>query len=142
MSSENFSDLKMEIELLKRDISFITTLFDKMDKLIQKIEVQQDNIVDKTNTLIDKRIELTKEEFTEIYNILNKTESTINSRIHEIEKMLTEKISDVHDDLHSHINDENNLGKKVNKIIYIGSGIGLILLWIIENLDLVKKFIN
>lgn len=141
MSSENFSDLRIGVELLKKDMSFLTTLFDKMDKLIQKIETQQDTIVDKTNTIIDKQIDLTKEQFAEIYVILNKTESTINNRIHEIEKLMKEDISELKSDLESHIDSEDNLSKKVNKIIYFGSGIGLLLLWVLENLDLVKKFV-
>ena len=141
MSSENFSDLRIGVELLKKDMSFLTTLFDKMDKLIQKIETQQDTIVDKTNTIIDKQIDLTKEQFAEIYVILNKTESTINNRIHEIEKLMKEDISELKSDLESHIDSEDNLSKKVNKIIYFGSGIGLLLLWVLENLDLVKKFL-
>lgn len=142
MSSENFSDLRIGVELLKKDMSFLTTLFDKMDKLIQKIETQQDTIVDKTNTIIDKQIDLTKEQFAEIYAILNKTESTINNRIHEIEKLMKEDISELKSDLESHIDNEDNLSKKVNKIIYFGSGIGLLLLWVLENLDLVKKFLS
>jgi len=142
MSSENFSDLRMEIELLKKDLSFITTLFDKMDKLIQKIESQQDTIVDKTNVLIDKRIELTKEEFAELYCVLKNTETTLNSRMQEIEKLLSDRIQNVHKDLKEHIDDEGNLGKKVNKIIYVGTGIGLLFLWIVENLDIVKKFLS
>lgn len=141
MSSENFSDLRIGVELLKKDMSFLTTLFDKMDKLIQKIETQQDTIVDKTNTIIDKQIDLTKGQFAEIYVILNKTESTINNRIHEIEKLMKEDISELKSDLESHIDSEDNLSKKVNKIIYFGSGIGLLLLWVLENLDLVKKFV-
>lgn len=141
MSSENFSDLRIGVELLKKDMSFLTTLFDKMDNLIQKIETQQDTIVDKTNTIIDKQIDLTKEQFAEIYAILNKTESTINNRIHEIEKLMKEDISELKSDLESHIDSEDNLSKKVNKIIYFGSGIGLLLLWVLENLDLVKKFL-
>lgn len=142
MSSENFSDLRMEIELLKKDLSFITTLFDKMDKLIQKIESQQDTIVDKTNVLIDKRIELTKEEFAELYCVLKNTETTLNSRMQEIEKLLSDRIQSVHKDLKEHIDDEGNLGKKVNKIIYVGTGVGLLFLWIVENLDIVKKFLS
>ena len=92
MSSENFSDLRIGVELLKKDMSFLTTLFDKMDQLIQKIETQQDNIVDKTNIIIDKQMDITKEQFAEIYALLNNTESTINNRIHEIEKLMKEDI--------------------------------------------------
>lgn len=141
MSSENFSDLRIGVELLKKDMSFLTTLFDKMDKLIQKIETQQDNIVDKTNIIIDKQMDITKDQFAEIYALLNNTESAINNRIHEIEKLMKEDISELKSDLESHIDNEDNLSKKVNKIIYFGSGVGLLLLWVLENLDLVKKFL-
>ena len=142
MSSENYSDLKMEIELLKRDISFMTTLFDKMDKLVQKIETQQDNIVDKTNTLIEKRIDCAKIEFSELQDALEKTELTITTRIKDIEQLLYEKIDAVNIELRTHVNNEESLGKRVNRIIYIGSGVGIFLLWAIENLDIIKKIIS
>lgn len=139
VTKEHLVELKMEIELLKRDISYITSLFNKMDSLILKIENQQDKISEKTGDLIEQKVKCAQEELSDLYDNLQKVENNIHSRINSIENILLTEIKKIGKDLNDHINDENTLLKRADKLKYILVGAIAIFIWVIKNFDVIEK---
>ena len=140
--SDNLLELRLEVGLLKRDVSYMTTLFDKMDKLIEKVKDQQDNIIDKTNSIIETKDQRTKEEFDELYDTLEKIETSLVDRIGIIETLLHSELKEMNKTLKDHIDEEDDIFKKLNKLIYTGSGVFLILLWALNNMDTLKSLLK
>ena len=45
------TDIKVEIAMLKQEVSFINKLFERMEILIQKVDNQYETLVDKTSKI-------------------------------------------------------------------------------------------
>ena len=131
-------ELKLEIELLKKDLEFTATLFNKMEAVLGKISEQQNDISDRTTQLISQNSLTTKEEFKDIYIVIDKIEESLKDRLGEIELILSHKLTSIDTTLTDHIKDENNITNKVNKFVYVSSGDAFIVVWILSNLDFVK----
>lgn len=140
--AEHLANLKLQVELVKKDISFITTLFEKMDKVMSKIEVQHDTILDKTNLLIDSKVKLTTDDLSDLCDALEQTKLILHERINSIEKILLSELTVVKDTLTTHILDDNSIKNKVNKIIYAGTGVSVFLIWVFNNLDFIKHVLK
>lgn len=140
--ADNLVELRLEVGLLKRDVSYMTTLFDKMDKLIEKIKDQQDNIINKTSLIIETKDQRTKEEFDDLYDTLEKLETTLSDRICTIENLLHGELKEMNKTLKDHIEEESGISKKFNQLKYTGSGVIIILLWALNNIDTLKAILK
>ena len=55
MADENLHDVKVDVEVLKHDVSTLTRLCEKMDKIIEKLVDHQDVIITQIYKDMDKR---------------------------------------------------------------------------------------
>lgn len=136
------SSLRMSIELVKKDVSNINNLFDKMDKGIAKITEQQELISTKTSALIDQKERDTRAEMNEIYQKLERTEAALESKISCVEKSIMAELKSLTTTLVDHIKDEDSLVLKAKSFIYGCSIISAIILWIVNNPDFLIKILK
>jgi chromosome segregation ATPase len=127
METSILTDLKVEIAMLKQEVSFINKLFEKMDTLINKIDAQHDTLVDKT-TKVESNLTFTKEELTELYSSL--------------EKSITREIKTLDADLSKRIRTIEDKTGSLFEAKWMGMGIIAAITWLISNLDSVKKLFN
>lgn len=135
---QNLTDLRVEVAMLKQEVSFINKLFGKMDDLINKIDSQHDLLIDKT-TKIESNLSYTKEELSELYNSMEKSEKLINDRIESIEKLISVRIDDVNTSLSKRIADQETETKGIKEKVLIGSGAVVLLAFIVTNYENIKK---
>jgi hypothetical protein len=140
--SEDFISMKLEIELIKKDIYFINTLIERLDLFMTKIQDQQDIILEKTNIIIESKAKLTADDLSDLSLALDKTKTILNDKIFILEKSILEEVSDVKSDLMSHVANDNSLVRKYNRIIYVSGAILAIVVWGFNNLDFVKFLIK
>jgi len=138
----NFSELRTEIELLKKDVSFIKTLFDKMDRVIEKIETQHEVLFNKTSSVIDEKFNSTKDEVSELYETIENTKKLINDRVESIEQILRSEIKEVDTTLTTHKKEYDEYVGKINNLVYGIGAVALFIGWIVTNIDFVKKIFN
>ena len=134
-------DLKVEVAMLKKEVSFINILFEKMDKLINKIDSQHDVLIDKT-TKTESNLTFTKEELTNLYTSLEKTEKEISDRINSIERLLSEEIKNINIDLSSRIDKQEKLTGNLSNMKMMILGMIALVTWLASNLDFIKKIFN
>lgn len=79
MAGENFSSIRLEVELLKKDMATITTLCEKMDKALDKFVEQQEKIIN------------------QVYSDMENMKNTINSDIKELNTRITSVNKDLSD---------------------------------------------
>lgn len=128
------TDIKIEVAMLKQEVSFINKLFERMEVLIEKVDTQYETLVDKTSK-IESNLSYTKEELQELYQLLTQTERTINDKIDSVEKALNKDIDQ--DKLRL-----NALEEKTEDLLqskWTIAGATGVVLWIISNIDFVKK---
>lgn len=136
--NSTLSDLRVEVAVLKREVSFINKLFDKLDAVIEKIDSQHDSLLDKT-TKIEANLIYTKEELSELYSSLEQTEKGISDRINTIEKMLTGEIENLNCNLGERITKQEEKTGDLLQAKWLLWGGGAVVLWVVSNLEFVKK---
>ena len=138
-SSDNtfLTDVKVEIAMLKQEVSFINKLFERMEILIQKVDTQYETLVDKTSK-IDYNFSGTKDELEDLYEMLTVTEKQINQKIDSIEKSLEQKIVSAEVRVATLETETGSLLESKWKIL----GGGAVIMWIFSNFDIVKKLFN
>lgn len=135
---QNLTDLRVEVAMLKQEVSFINKLFGKMDDLINKIDSHHDILIDKT-TKIESRLSYTKEELAELYNSIESSEKMINDRIQSIENLVSIKIDSVNSNLSKRLDYQEKETSEIKGKIMMGSGVVAILAFIFTNYDNIKK---
>ena len=96
----NETDNKLEIELLKKDVSVVTALLGKFDTTIEKMQEIATNL-SRMVSLQEQRIETQEEVTKEVQSVLemrrlehNSDIKDLHSRITTVNRELTEKIAD------------------------------------------------
>lgn len=131
-------DIKVELAVLKQEVSFINKLFDKLDSVIEKIDSQHDSLIDKT-TKIEANLIYTKEELSELYAALEQTEKGISERITAIEKILSTEIYNLNQDLGGRLTKQEEKTSNLFQLKWLLWGGGAVILWIFSNFDVLKK---
>jgi hypothetical protein len=138
----DYDGLKLEIELIKKDIFFINTLIERMDVFMVKIQNQHDVILEKTNIIIDSKVKLTVDDISELCLDLDKTKDLLSNRISMLEKTITEDVTEVKENLSKHIAKNNSIVNTYNKIIYAAGVILAVIIWGINNLEFIRHIIK
>ena len=131
------TDIKVEIAMLKQEVSFINKLFERMEVLIQKVDNQYETLVDKTSK-IDYNFAGTKGELEDLYEMLTITEKQINQKIDSIEQSLEQKIDTTQLRITTLEAETGSLLESKWKIL----GGGAVIMWIISNLEFIKKIFH
>ncbi len=131
------TEIRVEVAMLKQEVSFISKLFDRMEVLIEKVDSQYDTLVDKTSK-IESNLTYTKEELAELYTLLTRTEQKIHEKIKQVEDAITRDITDI-DKRIAKLEDKTG-GLLESKWSILGGG--AVVLWLFSNIDIVKKLIT
>jgi asparagine synthetase A len=139
MENTIITNLKVEVAILKQEVSFINKLFDKMDSLITKIDSQHGILVDKT-TKIESNLSYTKEELSELYETLEKTEKTITERINSIERLLSKEIETIQDKVDQKFKSQDASIFSLTEMKSIAVAGLVVIGWVLSHLETVKSF--
>lgn len=135
------TDLKVEVAMLKYEVSFINKLFEKMDVLINKMDSQHDILIDKT-IKVESSLVHQKQELTNLHVSLEKTEKEISERISTIENLLFNKIRTVNTELSARIDKQENITGNLTQTKMVIFGVMLLLGWMISNLEFIKGLLT
>lgn len=135
---ETLSELKVEVAVLKQEVSFINRLFSRIEDVIDKIDTQHTAVLDKT-TKIEYNLLSTKDELEDLYKILEDSEKNISSRINAIEKLLTDEINSMNKTLTERVDKADAKTGDLLQYKWLVWGGGVVVLWLVSNIELVKK---
>lgn len=130
---DRISELVTEIALLKRDVTFLTTLLEKMDTIIVHLRDKHSESEEKAGVLIEKQ-------FVRNQETLSALENSIHSRLTNIESMFSTEVQHVNTTLTDHIKQEENLEYKFNRLLWTGGGSAAVAIWVISNFDWIRNF--
>jgi chromosome segregation ATPase len=138
---ETLSELKVEVAVLKQEVSFINRLFTRIEDVIDKIDNQHAVVLDKT-AKIEFNLINTKDELSDLYKILETSEKNISSRINSIEKLLSDEINSINKNLSTRVekNEKTTNDLMQSKwLLWGGAGVAM---WLISNIELIKKLFS
>lgn len=114
MPEDKINDLKLDVELLKKDVEQFDTLCDRITQSIEKIQDVNQNLI-KMISLHEQRHdqhEKTEEDLDDDIKELHSRITTINREIHDridqVEHHITERIDALRSDLIKHKQDDKN----------------------------------
>ena len=134
-------DLKVEVAMLKKEVSFINILFEKMDVVITKIDAQHDLLIDKTSR-VESTTSFTKEELANLYLSIEKTEREISDRILSIERLLSAEIKSNNIELSDRLERQEEITSGLGNIKIIIFGVLAVVTFISTNIEFIKKLFS
>ena len=134
-------DLKVEVAMLKKEVSFINILFEKMDVVITKIDAQHDLLIDKTSR-VESTTSFTKEELANLYLSIEKTEREISDRILSIERLLSAEIKSNNIELSDRLERQEEITSGLGNIKIIIFVVLAVVTFISTNIEFIKKLFS
>lgn len=143
MSEEKFTDLRIDVEVMKRDIDTLTSLCEKMDKVIEKLVNHQEIIINQIYQDMDKRKTDTNQDIRELHNKIDGVRSGLSDSLEETENRLMEEMKSLRQEIKAHNLKESQefkeLESQVDKILQwkwtIVGGI-VVISWLTSNIGI------
>jgi prefoldin subunit 5 len=142
--TEKTIDIKVDVEVLKRDVDTLTKLCEKMDMVIEKLVDHQSVIIRDVYKDMDKREDDTNQDIKELHSRITSTSRELSDKVETTERRIMEQIEKLSIQIHEHnAKEDNELAKILQWKWTIVGGI-LVLSWLTSNigLDTIVKLIQ
>lgn len=137
-------DVKVDVGVLKTQVTSLTVLCDKMDKVIEKLMDNQDKIVEQIYNDMRKREEEKDSDVKEIHSRITTISRDLSDKVELTERRLMEEIKALRNDIAAHNAKEDKDLKKILEWKWAAAGGILALAWLLSNvnLDILAKLIR
>jgi seryl-tRNA synthetase len=142
--TEKTIDIKVDVEVLKRDVDTLTKLCEKMDMVIEKLVDHQSVLIREVYKDMDKREDDTNQDIKELHSRITSTSRELSDKVETTERRIMEQIEKLSIQIHEHnAKEDNELAKILQWKWTIVGGI-LVLSWLTSNigLDTIVKLIQ
>ena len=129
-------ELRVDVEVLKTQISNITRLCEKMDTVIEKLVDNHDRMVNQIYEDMNKRKEDTVQDIKELHSRITTVDRNLSDKIELTERRIMEEIKDLHNTIQEHNQKEDDDLKKIFQWKWMSAGGVIVLAWIIANVRL------
>jgi hemerythrin superfamily protein len=103
------TDIRVDVEVLKTQVSTLTKLCEKMDTVIEKLADHQGIIINQIYDDMDRRKQDSDNDIKDLYNKVNDLSKDFSDKIEKTEEKLMEKMSKVYDKLTAHADSEEKV---------------------------------
>lgn len=152
-------EIKVDIELLKKDVITMSALLEKFDTTIDKMQEIASNL-SRMVSLQEQRLENQEKVTSEVQSILemrrvetNNNIKDIYNRINTVNRELTDKIEDTEKAILAELlklrtelqNDKEKTGSRLGQIEMWKYGIGVVIIvlaWVVGQTNLLDKILN
>lgn len=134
--SNEIVDLKIDVEVLKTQISNITNLCEKMDTIIEKLMDNQERMINQIYTDMNKRQDGTGQDIKELHSRITTVDRNLSDKIELTERRIMEEIKSLHATISEHNKKEDDDLRKILQWKWMLAGGVIVLAWIISNLNL------
>lgn len=127
--------VKVDVGVLKQQVSTLTLLCDKMDKVMDKLVDQHDRHIEKIYTDMDKRRLETEADVREIHGRID----TVLDKLQASELRLLDELKALRNDMQEHnIKEKESLDKLLQWKWMIAGGI-VAISWLVSHMELVAS---
>ena len=115
MSVKENTDMKVDVEVLKTQVSTMTKLFEKIDTVIEKLADHQGIIINQIYDDMDRRKQDSDSDIRDLYNKVNDLNKDVSEKIEKSEEKLMDKMSKVYDRISQHADSEEKVINVITK---------------------------
>lgn len=144
MSDQELVELKVDVGVLKTQVSTITILCDKMDKVIEKIAGTHEKIVEQIYTDMRKREDEKDADVKELHSRITTISRELSDKVELTERRIMDEIKCLRNDIAEHNKKEDSELKKILEWKWMAAGGIVVLAWLFShiNLDMFGKLFN
>lgn len=141
---QEFVELKVDVGVLKTQVSTITLLCDKMDKVIEKLANNHDKIVEQIYTDMRKREDEKDADVKELHSRITTISRELSDKVELTERRIMDEIKCLRNDIAEHNKKEDQDLKKILEWKWMAAGAIIVLAWLFShiNLDMLGKLFN
>ena len=128
---DNYTELKVDVGILKTQTSTLTSLCEKMDRVIEKIVDQQDRYINQVYEDMEKRRQEKNEELKEVHKRID----TVIDKVELTERRIMDEIRDLRKQISNSSEKEEEALQKLNQWKWTIAGGIIAISWLISHLD-------
>lgn len=134
--SDPVVDLKVDVEVLKNQVSNITSLCQKMDTIIEKLVDNHDRMVNQIYNDMNKREDDTGQDIKELHSRITTVDRNLTDKLELTERRIMDEIKSLRSTIDEHNKKEDDDLKKILQWKWMVAGGVVVLAWIISNIKL------
>lgn len=134
--SNEIVDLKIDVEVLKTQVSNITHLCEKMDTVIEKLMDNQERMINQIYADMNKRQDDTGQNIKELHSRTSTVDRSLSDKIELTERRIMDEIKALHFTINEHNKKEDNDLKKILQWKWMLAGGVIVMAWIISNIKI------
>ena len=128
---DNYTELKVDVGVLKSQTSTLTSLCEKMDRVRDKIVDQQDRYINQVYEDMEKRRQEKNEELKEVHKRID----TVIDKVELTERRIMDEIRDLRKQISNSTEKEEEALQKLNQWKWTIAGGIIAISWLISHLD-------
>jgi hypothetical protein len=138
------TELKVDVEVLKRDVDTLTKLCEKMDTVIEKLVDHQGVLIGQIYKDMDKREDDTNEDIKDLHSRITTTSRELSDKVESTEHKIMEQIEKLSLQIQAHNAKEDNELEKILQWKWTIVGGILVISWLTSHvgLDTIIKLIH
>jgi len=129
-------DLKVDVEVLKTQISNITHLCEKMDTIIEKLVHNHDRMVNQIYEDMNKKKDDTVQDIKELHSRITTVDRNMTDKLELTERRIMDEIKSLRSTIDEHNKKEDEDLKKIFQWKWMVAGGVIVLAWIISNIKI------
>ena len=129
--SDNITELKVDVGVLKTQTATLTSLCEKMDRVIEKIVDQQDRYISQVYDDMEKRRQEKNEELKEVHKRID----TVIDKVELTERRIMDEIRDLRKQISVSAEKEEQAIEKLNQWKWTIAGGIIAVAWLISHVD-------
>lgn len=141
---KEFTQLQVDVGVLKTQVTSITSLCDKMDKVIERLMDNQDKIVNQIYDDMDERKKDTTTDIKELHSRITTTDRNLSDKIELTERRIMDEIQKLREDIAAHNKKEDSEIQKILEWKWMAAGGILVIAWLLSHIkfDIITKLLN
>ena len=152
-------DIRVDIELLKKDVTTMSALLEKFDTTIDKMQEiasnlsrmvslqeqrleNQERVTAEVQSILEMRRLEHNNNIKEVYNRINTVNKGLTDKIEDTERTILAELQNLRDDIHKK---NEGIGSRLGQIEMWKYGLGiviLVLVWLAGQIDLLDKILK
>jgi len=137
-------EMKVDVGILKTQVATLTSLCDKMDKVIEKLMEKQDNNTNNLYDDINEKKQETQADIKELHSRITTVDRNLSDKIELTERRIMEEIRSLHKEVKEHNLKEDGELRKIMEWKWMAAGGILVLAWLLSHIkfDIITKLLN
>ena len=138
MDNHELTNLKVDVGVLKAQMTQVTLLCEKMDKIIEKLMDNQDRMASEIYTeMKTERLDINGE-MKELHDRITTVDKNLCDKIELTERRIMEQLKSMREELSAHNKKEESDMKKLLEWKWMIAGCIVVLAWLLSNINISK----